>query len=108
MSLTALTNTLIALYFNRTVGMLVLFCYFVELVMLVLIIFSGAIITGIIKSIMFLDIIGFGVLLVGGLGLYWLMTRFFTTFYRNYSPIFIEALLSSEKGETFKPLGEDD
>ena len=90
MSLTALTNVIIALFFNRTSGMLVLFCYFLELALLVFIILGGFVIIGFMRSLMLLDILGLVLVCLGGIFLLFVVYRFLQVFVFDYSPVFPE------------------
>ncbi|MHA2244705.1 MAG: hypothetical protein ACXADY_07015 [Candidatus Hodarchaeales archaeon] len=90
MSLTALTNVVIALFFNRTSGMLVLFCYFLELALLVFIILGGFVIIGFMRSLFLLDILGIGLVCLGGIFLLFVVYRFLHVFVYDYSPVFPE------------------
>lgn len=90
MSLTALTNVIIALFFNRTSGMLVLFCYFLELALLVFIILGGFVIIGFMRSLFLFDIFGLVLVCLGGLFLLFVVYRFLHVFVYNYSPVFPE------------------
>lgn len=90
MSIITLTNVLIALFFNRTSGMLTLFCYFLELTMLILIILSGFIIIGFFKAILTSDLLGLGVVCLVGIMSAFIVYRFIYIFMFNYSPVFPE------------------
>ncbi len=90
MSIITLTNSLIALLFNRTSGMLVLFCYFLELALLIFIILTGFIITGFFRAFLTGDLLGLGLVCVGGGILSFIIYRFVYIFIFNYSPVFSE------------------
>ncbi len=90
MSLTTLINVIIAIFFNRTAGMLVLFCYFLSLALLIFIIISGFVIIGFIKGLLTQDILGLGFICIGGAFLLFIVYRFMYVFVFNYSPVFPE------------------
>lgn len=90
MGFTILTNVVIALFFNRTSGMLVLFCYFLELVFLIFIIVGGFVIIGFFKALFTQDILGLGIILLSSLLLFFMVYRFINAFFHNYSPVFPE------------------
>ncbi|MFX0208394.1 MAG: PrsW family glutamic-type intramembrane protease, partial [Candidatus Hodarchaeota archaeon] len=56
MSLTTLLNVITTLFFNRTAGMLVLFCYFLSLALLIITIVGGFVIIGFIRGLLTQDI----------------------------------------------------
>lgn len=88
MSITTLVNIIVALFFNRTTGILVLFCFFLELALLVFIIIGGTVASGFLRSIFTMDIIGLGMFCLGAVILYFIIDRFIHKFYHNFSPIF--------------------
>ncbi len=90
MSITTLISIIIALFFNRTTGILVLFCFFLELALLAFIIIGGTLISGFLRSIITLDIIGLGMFCLGAVILFFIMDRFIHRFYHNFTPIFPE------------------
>lgn len=95
MSLTIIINITIALFFNRTSGMLVLFCLFIQYVMLSITILGGIIIVGILRAVMIRDILGVLMLSLGGIILYFLIYQLVFVFYYNYSPVYSEYGLDS-------------
>lgn len=95
MSLTTIINITIALFFNRTSGMLVLFCLFIQYVLLSITILGGIVIIGILRALIIRDILGILILSLGGIILYFLVYRLFFVFYYNYSPIYSEYGLES-------------
>lgn len=97
MSLTALASVVIALFINRTTGILVLSCFFLELGLLIFTIIGGTWLTGIARSIFTLDILGFAFLCLVAPILFYLGYRFIHTFYSNYSPIFPEYRTNSHR-----------
>jgi hypothetical protein len=88
MSLIILSNVIIALFFDKTSGMLVLYCFFLELSLLVLIILNGIVGVGILKAIITLDLLGLILLSLGGFIVSYVGYRFFLVFYVDYSPVF--------------------
>jgi hypothetical protein len=90
MSLTTLLNIVIALFLNRTVGILVLFCLFLQFVLLILTILGSMVIIGLFRAIMTFDILGLGVLLLGGVCTLFLGYYVYNVFFLNYSPLFSE------------------
>ena len=95
MSIITLTNVFIALFFNRTSGMLTLFCYFLELAMLILIILSGFIIIGFFKALLTSDLLGLGFICLVGIMSSFIVYRFIYIFMFNYSPVFPEYRINS-------------
>jgi hypothetical protein len=100
MSITTLVNVVIALFLNRTTGMLVLFCYFLEFVALMFTILGGIVVIGFFRAILTLDIIGLIILSLSGVFILFLGYRIISTFYYNYSPIFSEYDLEPLKNRT--------
>ncbi len=90
MSITTILNIIIALFLNRTAGMLVLFCYFLEFVALIFTILVSLIIIGFFRAIFTLDIIGLVIIFLSSSIIVFLGYRFIHTYYFNYSPIFSE------------------
>ncbi|MFX1516635.1 MAG: hypothetical protein ACFFC6_10020, partial [Promethearchaeota archaeon] len=97
MSIITLTNVLIALFFNRTSGMLTLFCYFLELAMLILVILSGFIIVGFFQAVLTNDLLGLGGVCFVGIVSFFIVYRFIYIFIFNYSPAFPEYQINSVK-----------
>lgn len=98
MSLTALTNVFIVLLkFNRTSGMLVLFCYYLELALLIFLIIGGFVIIGFFRALLTGDPLGLGMACLGGIILSFIVYRFVHVFIFNYSPIFPEYQINPVK-----------
>ncbi|MFX0086980.1 MAG: PrsW family glutamic-type intramembrane protease [Candidatus Hodarchaeota archaeon] len=104
MSITTLLNVVIALFLNRTAGMLVLFCYFLEFVALIFTILSSLAIIGFLRAILTLDIIGLIIITLSGIIIFILGYRFVYTYYFNYSPIFSEYDLESIENMTLEEI----
>jgi hypothetical protein len=90
MSLTVLSNVIIALFFNQPAGMQVLYCFFLELTLLGFVILGGAMVTGILRGVLFFDLIGVLILVIGMGVLSIVASRYYNVFHKNYSPIFPE------------------
>ncbi len=92
MGLIIVISTLITLFFNRTMGILVLYCHILNLFLLGIISLFGSSFIGILLSIRLTDPIG-GILILGiSIILYSLFKRIFNLFYHSYHPIFPEFL----------------
>ncbi|MFX0122635.1 MAG: PrsW family glutamic-type intramembrane protease [Candidatus Hodarchaeota archaeon] len=100
MGVITLTNAIIALLFNRTSGMLVLYCYFLELALLFLIIMSGFVMNGFFRALITSDILGLSMVCLGGIILSFILYRFIYVFIFNYSPVFPEYRINSVKEVT--------
>ncbi|MHA1967936.1 MAG: hypothetical protein ACW964_09055 [Candidatus Hodarchaeales archaeon] len=98
MSLIAIINIAIALFLNRTSGILVLFCLFIQYILLSITILGGIVIVGILRAIIIGDILGVLILILGGIFLYFLIYRLVFVFYYNYSPIYSEYNLEMIEG----------
>ena len=90
MSLTTLINVVITLFFNRTSGILVLFCFFLQIVLLAFVILGGFVIIGFLRAILTRDLLGAVLVCLGGLFLFFISYRFLYMFVYNYSPVFPE------------------
>ncbi|MFW9905012.1 MAG: PrsW family glutamic-type intramembrane protease [Candidatus Thorarchaeota archaeon] len=97
MSITIFSNVIISLFFNRTSGMLTLFCYFLELALLILVILSGFVIIGFLKALSTSDLLSLGMVCLGGVMLCFIVYRFVYVFIFNYSPVFPEYRLNQVK-----------
>jgi hypothetical protein len=97
MSITIFSNVIISLFFNRTSGMLTLFCYFLELALLILVILTGFVIIGFFKALTTSDLLSLGVVCLGGVMLCFIVYRFLYVFIFNYSPVFPEYQLNQVK-----------
>ncbi|MFX1505268.1 MAG: PrsW family glutamic-type intramembrane protease [Promethearchaeota archaeon] len=97
MSITIFSNVIISLFFNRTAGMLTLFCYFLELALLILVILSGFVIIGFFKALSTSDLLSLGMVCLGGVMLCFIVYRFVYVFIFNYSPVFPEYQLNQVK-----------
>ena len=100
MSITIFSNVIISLFFNRTSGMLTLFCYFLELALLILVILSGFVIIGFFKALSTSDLLSLGMVCLGGVILCFIVYRFVYVFIFNYSPVFPEYRLNQVKEVT--------
>ncbi|MFX1282813.1 MAG: PrsW family glutamic-type intramembrane protease [Promethearchaeota archaeon] len=89
-SLTTLINVITTLFFNRTAGMLVLFCYFLSLALLIFIIVGGFVIISFMKGLITQDTLGLGLICLGAAILFFIIYRFIHIFIFNYSPVFPE------------------
>ncbi len=100
MGLVIVISMLITLFFNRTMGILVLYCHILNLFLLGIISLFGSSFIGILLSIRLSDPIG-GFLVLGIIIImYSFVKRIFTLFYHSYRPIFPEFLdLKSEPVE---------
>ncbi|MFX0013803.1 MAG: hypothetical protein ACFFB2_03485 [Promethearchaeota archaeon] len=109
MGLTTLINVIISLLFNRTAGMLVLFCYFLVLILLIFIILIGFMIVGFMRAVVTQDILGLVFVFMGGLFLTFFIYRFIITFFFNYSPVFPEYQIHKNKilGNSLKEVRKD-
>ena len=97
MGIITLTNVIIALLFNRTSGMLVLYCYFLELALLILIIMGGFVFIGFFRALLTSDFLGLGIVCLEGIILSFLVYRFIYVFLFNYSPVFPEYRINPVK-----------
>lgn len=90
MSITVLLNIVIALFLNRTTGILVLFCLFLQFILLMFTILGSMIIIGLFRAFLTFDVLGLGVLLLGGVSALFLGYFVYNVFFLNYSPLFSE------------------
>lgn len=90
MSITILLNIVITLFLNRTTGIMVLFCLFLQFFLLALTILGSMIIIGLFRAFLSFDILGLGVLLLGGVCALFLGYFIYNVFFLNYSPLFSE------------------
>jgi hypothetical protein len=97
MSIIIFSNVIISLFFNRTSGMLTLFCYFLEFALLILVILSGFVIIGFLKALSTGDLLSLGMISLGGVMLCFIVYRFIYVFIFNYSPVFPEYRLNQVK-----------
>ncbi|UCG04284.1 MAG: zinc ribbon domain-containing protein [Candidatus Heimdallarchaeota archaeon] len=97
MSIITLSNVLVALLFNRTSGMLVLFSYFLVLALLIFVIINGFVIIGFFRALITGDFLGLGIVCLGGGFLLFIVYRFVYVFIFNYSPMFPEYRIKLQK-----------
>ena len=88
--LTIMINIFISLFINRTTGILVLYCFVLNLLILIFISAVGTVLIGFLKSVMYIDVIGAVILLFSLITLIFLMEKIFSVIYTNYTPIFPE------------------
>ena len=88
--LTIIINIFIALFINRTTGILVLNCFMLNLILLTIISAFGTTFIGIIKSVLYRDAVGGVVLLFILILIIYITGKFIPSVVKNYRPIFPE------------------
>jgi hypothetical protein len=88
--LTIIINIFIALFINRTSGILVLNCFMSNILLLIFLSAVGTILLGFLKSIFYLDVLGAIILFIAFFIIIFLIERIISVIFRNYKPYFPE------------------
>ena len=88
--LTIIINIFIALFINRTPGILVLNCFMFNILLLIIISSVGTILLGFLKSLLYLDVLGAIILFIAFIIIIYLIEKTISVIFSNYKPIFPE------------------
>jgi len=88
--LTIMINIFVALFTNRTTGILVLYCFVLNLVLLIFISAIGTTLIGIFKSFLYLDVLGVILLSFIFIVIIYIIEKFISVIFSNYTPVFPE------------------
>ncbi|MCK4847812.1 MAG: PrsW family intramembrane metalloprotease [Candidatus Heimdallarchaeota archaeon] len=88
--LTIIINIFIALFINRTTGILVLYCFILNLILLIFIGAAGTTLIGFFKSLLLLDVLGAIILFFIFIIIIYVIRKFISGILCNYTPIFPE------------------
>ena len=88
--LTIIINIFIALFINRTPGMLVLNCFMSNILLLIFISAVGTILLGFLKSLLYLDILGAIILFIAFFITIYIFAKIRSVIFSNYRPFFPE------------------
>ncbi|MHA1542653.1 MAG: hypothetical protein ACTSQH_06730, partial [Candidatus Hodarchaeales archaeon] len=88
--LTIIINIFIALFINRTPGILVLNCFMSNILLLIFVSAVGTILLGFLKSLLYLDVLGAIILFIAFLITIYIIAKIRSVIFSNYKPIFPE------------------